>query len=311
MKQSPPVSSQASFPRPSFSRHCLHLLRQGDYDRYFALLFAPVSKRVALAALYAFHLEIARIGDVVKEPLVGEIRLRWWADQIEAIKDAGLLQEGQNQENGQERGEGNPLLGALAFALAQFDLPTKPLLAAIDARIADLYPHEFATRQDFELYCGQTASVFFQLACQILDPVHSRKAADASGHAGVAETLCRMLSRFGHGLVDIAQIPRDLLSALGFDAIDSDLLLKDDAACTHLASALLAYAGEHYDAFCCASKELPSSLRPAFLSLSSLPVTLNMLEKRGVGVFKIPTCLSPLRRQWMMTRTALVGNFGN
>jgi len=114
-----------------------------------------------------------------------------------------------------------------------------------------------------------------------------------------------MLSRFGYGLTDIAQIPRDLLSALGFEDIDLTSVLKNEAACAHLASALLAYAREHYDAFAHASKGLPSSLRPAFLPLAPVPATLNMLEKRGAAIFKAPTYLSPLRRQWLITRVAL------
>ena len=43
-------------------------------------LFAPAEHRGALFALYAFNLEVARVREVVREPLAGEIRLQWWRD---------------------------------------------------------------------------------------------------------------------------------------------------------------------------------------------------------------------------------------
>ena len=33
-------------------------------------------------ALYAFNLEIARVREVAREPLAGEIRLQWWSDVL-------------------------------------------------------------------------------------------------------------------------------------------------------------------------------------------------------------------------------------
>jgi len=285
-------------------KYCLSLLHRDDYDRYLAVLFAPRSKREALAALYAFNLEIARIADVVKEPLAGEIRLRWWSDEIEAGAEHALAVQGRD-----EKGEENPLLGTLLRAIGQFNLPKKPFLAAIDARIAALYPQTFATCRDFEFYCGETSSIFFQLACQILDVSQSQQAADASGHAGVAQTLCRILNRFGYGREKMSNLPHDLLKALG---LDKEALPppEDVTARSHLAAALIAYTREHYGAFAQAAQKLSASLRPAFLPLAPLPATLKMLEKRGSALFHQPCALSHLRRQWLITRTTLTGHFG-
>src|SRR5215475_1113181 len=58
---------------------------RSDPDRYIAALFAPPGRRRGLIALYAFNLDVARIRDVVHEPLVGHIRLGWWREQIAAI----------------------------------------------------------------------------------------------------------------------------------------------------------------------------------------------------------------------------------
>ena len=41
---------------------CAAMVRSADPDRYFSALFAPAAKRPLLFALYAFNVELARIG---------------------------------------------------------------------------------------------------------------------------------------------------------------------------------------------------------------------------------------------------------
>ena len=77
----------------------LTALRESDRDRYLACLLSPQDKRGPLSALYAFHAEIARVRDVAREPLPGEIRLQWWRDVL--------------SDPGGTSGEGNPLAEAL------------------------------------------------------------------------------------------------------------------------------------------------------------------------------------------------------
>ncbi|WP_409526900.1 squalene/phytoene synthase family protein [Rhizobium sp. G21] len=47
---------------------CLTTLRSTDLDRYLACLLMPEDKRGAVAALYAFNAELARVRDVVRDP---------------------------------------------------------------------------------------------------------------------------------------------------------------------------------------------------------------------------------------------------
>src|SRR5471032_2107824 len=62
--------------------HCEQLVRTGDKDRFLATLFAPEKYRRALFALYAFNLEVARVREIAREPMPGEVRLQWWADVL-------------------------------------------------------------------------------------------------------------------------------------------------------------------------------------------------------------------------------------
>src|ERR1700736_1219462 len=104
---------------------CEALVRQADRDRFLATLFAPAERRGALHALYAFNIEIARVREVVREPLAGEIRLQWWCDAITG-KAAGDAQA-------------NPVAAALLAAVARHRLPSELLTALIAARRFDLY----------------------------------------------------------------------------------------------------------------------------------------------------------------------------
>ena len=52
-----------------------------------AAMTAPPAARPGLMALYAFNLEIARAPWVASEPMLAEIRLRWWLDAIAEIYD--------------------------------------------------------------------------------------------------------------------------------------------------------------------------------------------------------------------------------
>src|SRR5258708_12809397 len=118
--------------------HCEALVRTADRDRFLAALFAPAEHRGALHALYAFNIEIARVREMVREPLAGEIRLQWWTDAISG-KAAGEV-------------AANPVASALLAAVTRYRLPTELLTALIAARRFDLYNDPMRTVSDFTTY---------------------------------------------------------------------------------------------------------------------------------------------------------------
>ena len=93
--------------------HCLNLLRAADRDRYLACLLVPQAHRDAFAAIYAFNAEVARVRDVVRDPLPGEVRLQWWRDLA----------------NGRPYGsaEANPVAAALSATIERYGLPREHL----------------------------------------------------------------------------------------------------------------------------------------------------------------------------------------
>lgn len=57
--------------------------RNHDPDRYVAALLAPRSVRADLVTLAALTGELARIGRMVREPMLAAMRLQWWRDALE------------------------------------------------------------------------------------------------------------------------------------------------------------------------------------------------------------------------------------
>ncbi|MFC3714177.1 squalene/phytoene synthase family protein [Sphingoaurantiacus capsulatus] len=64
------------------------LVRERDLDRYLASLYAPPAARTGLLALHALDLEMAEVARTTTEPMLGQIRLAWWREQLEGL-DAG------------------------------------------------------------------------------------------------------------------------------------------------------------------------------------------------------------------------------
>ena len=69
--------------------YCETLVREADKDRFVATLFAAAPRRRALHALYAFNVELARVRELAREPMPGEIRLQWWRDVLGGTADRG------------------------------------------------------------------------------------------------------------------------------------------------------------------------------------------------------------------------------
>lgn len=159
------------------------IVRAGDKDLFLSTLFCPAERQADLFALWAFHTEISRIPLLVSEAQIGEIRLQWWADTVEAIA----------------RGESpdHPVAHALADVVQQHRLPTGPLLAFIEAKRHDLYADRFPDVAALEAYLGQTTSIFLQLAAMIIAPQLASGASEAAGYGGVSFGLARGLALHG------------------------------------------------------------------------------------------------------------------
>ena len=155
-------------------------VRQHDRDRFLSSLFAPDGKRPHLLALYAFNAEVCRVRDVVSDPNIGLIRLQWWRDTVESLREGG-------------DGGGHPVAIALAQAIAAGGLPKQALLDLVTAHEFDLYHDRMPGLTELEAYLGEAYSRLIQMAAMILDRDAAAKVSEAAGLAGVAQGLALLL----------------------------------------------------------------------------------------------------------------------
>lgn len=273
---------------------CLATLRDTDRDRYLACLLSPEDKRGALAALYAFNAEIARVRDVVREPLPGEIRLQWWRD---------LLEGGAHGDS-----TANPIAAGLLEAIETYRLPRQTLVDMIEARIFDLYDDPLADRNALEGYAGETASAVIQLASLILSPTDAAKSAEAAGHAGVAQSIAGFLllmpiHRRRHQLY----LPLDILSATG---LDRDTFLRGEDR-SRISVAIEAFAGLGLEHLAKARKSgtVPSAVFPAYLPVALAEPVLRRAVRAGASVLDSALQLPQWRRQLRLMKASVTRRF--
>lgn len=153
-------------------------VRGRDYDRFLAIQLAPAAKRPALYAVTALTIELARIAEVVSEPLMGHIRLAWWREALEEIT------QGMTPRR-------HPLVLVLA-ELHTTHADIFPLLQRmVDARAADLDTSLIADEAGWLAYLDDTVGALHQVWARLLDVSAAKEheaaiAAQARSYAIVA-----------------------------------------------------------------------------------------------------------------------------
>ena len=264
--------------------YCAKLVRTADRDRYVAALFAPAEHRDALYALYAFNSEVARVRDVAREPLPGEIRLQWWSDVL----------------RGERGGEAhaNPVAAALLTSIAQYRLAPDRLIDLVEARRFDLYDEPMATFAELETYASKTSSALFALAAQILSGAEAETAAEPAGRAYAIAALLRGLPL--HAARRQLYLALELLDRHGVKT--ADIYAGRTSSGLNAAAAELRQAARRYLAAACERlPTVPRETLPAFLPLALIRPALDRLERSDALA---PAELSPWRRQWLIWRAA-------
>lgn len=269
---------------------CEAMVRREDPDRWLASLFIPEAARRHVLALYAFNLEVARVREVVSEPMLGEIRLQWQRDALEKPDDGDA--------------RANPIAAALLDAIARFDLPKETLIELIDARAFDLYDDPMETIGQLEAYCHATSSNLFRLIPMILTPDEPASGLGAAAHGGVAYALTGLLRAFPwHAARGQLFIPLEILKKHGLERAEIAAGQATPAVRAALAD-MRALAREHLDIFLSRIESLPDRCKPGFLPVALCEPYLRQMERRGYDPFKTAVELPQWRRQWILWRAA-------
>jgi 15-cis-phytoene synthase len=264
--------------------YCAELVHAADRDRYLATLFAPAEYRGALYALYAFNSEVARVREVAREPLPGEIRLQWWSDVL----------------RGERGGEAaaNPVAAALLASIEHYRLPADKLIELVEARGFDLYDEPMVTLDELETYAGKTTSTLFALAAQILAGTQAEAVAEPAGRAYAFAGLMRVLP------LQVARrqlyLPAELLERHAAETADI-FAGRSSSGLNAALGELRSLARRHLATARERLPSLPREVLPAFLPLALVGLTLDRLERSDAFA---PAELAPWRRQWLLWRAA-------
>src|ERR1700752_1988903 len=145
------------------------LVQRHDRDRY----------QTALFALYAFNYEIARVRETVTQPMLGQIRLQWWRENIAAAFEGGAMRH-------------HPVVEPLAATIREFGLTREHFDRLIDARETDLSDEPPASLAALEDYAEATSARLVYLALEGLG-VRDPAAVKAGLHVGTAYSLAGLL----------------------------------------------------------------------------------------------------------------------
>src|SRR5208282_2491378 len=262
--------------------HGAELVRAADHDRFIASLFAPAEHRGAIYALYAFNCEVARVREVAREPLPGEIRLQWWSDVI-------------NRQRSDEA-RANPVASALLTTIERYRLSSAKLIDVVEAHRFDLYDEPMAALTDVEAYASKTSSALFALAAQILADAEA-----VSTPAGIAFAIVGLLRAFPrHAARGQLYVPMELLER--YQVRPHDIFAGRSSAGLQAAFAELRDLGRrHLDAANQQMAALPPLAMPALLPVALVRPALMRLE--GGDPFS-PAEIAPWRRQWLIWRAA-------
>jgi NADH dehydrogenase [ubiquinone] 1 alpha subcomplex assembly factor 6 len=250
------------------------LVQRHDRDRYQTVLFAPAARREALFALYAFNYEIARVRETVTQPMLGQIRLHWWRENIAAAFEGGPVRH-------------HPVAEALTAAIRDLRLSRDHFDRLIDGRETDLADEPPATLAVLEDYAEATSARLVYLALEVLG-VHDTPASDAGLHVGIAYSLAGLLRAMPFRARQI--IPADISAPNGV---------------TELAAA----ASRHLQAARAGGNRIPRSALPALLPAVIAQRSLTRLKRAGDNPFDPALATPDPLQSWRLAAATLFNRF--
>lgn len=132
---------------------CADIVARGDPDRFAAAMAAPVEARRVLFPIYAFNVEVTRAPWVASEPMIGEMRLQWWREALEEIRDRRPVRK-------------HDVTAPLAEVLDAEG--AEDLDRLIAARRWDLFTEAFEDAKHFDAYLGRTGGTLMWTAARLL-----------------------------------------------------------------------------------------------------------------------------------------------
>ena len=271
------------------------LLRRHDRDRFQTALFAPAARRHGLFALYAFNFEIARVREIVTEPMLGRIRLEWWRETIEAAFEGGPVRH-------------HPVATALAATIAEFALTRAPLDRLVDSRERDILDEPPPSLPALEAYAEDSSAGLVALALEVLG-VRSPGAAGAARGVGIGYALAGLLRAMPfHARAGRCYLPAEIAGRAGLDPADY-AALRGSPALRATVAELADRAAQQLRGARERRAAVPRSARAALLPAVIAERFLARLKAAGYNPFDGRLAAPDPLQSWRLAAAALFGRF--
>jgi len=271
------------------------LVHRHDRDRYQTALFAPADRREALFALYAFNYEIARVREIITQPMLGQIRLQWWREIIDAAFAGAPPRQHEIAE---------PLaavIGGHRLTRAHFD-------RIIDTRERDLADEPPATLAALEDYAEGTAATLLYLALEVIG-VTDPAAHGSAREVGIGYALAGLLrAKPFHARAGRCYIPADLAERAGLDLQDY-VALRDTPALRAAAKEIANAAAGHLQAARRNRREVPRKALAALLPAVITDRFLARLKQAHYNPFAPELTAPDPLQSWRLFAATLLHRF--
>ena len=274
--------------------YCAEQVRRHDPDRYLLTLLAPREARPALFSVYAFNIEIAKIRESVSETLLGEIRLQWWRDTLDA------LFEGERREHAVAR--------PLGDAVRRHGLPRLHFDRLIAGRALDLDGRVPDTLKDLLCYAEATSAPLVHIALAIMG-VQGEAPVNAGTHAGIAWALCGLIRAIpAHHAAGRQYLPQALCEKYGIAPSDT----AATAGCEALAAIVceIAETAEHEIGMAREAASLvPRTAVPALLPATFAASCVRRFRRAGFNPYDRRVAEVPPMIAWRLALQRAIGRY--
>jgi NADH dehydrogenase [ubiquinone] 1 alpha subcomplex assembly factor 6 len=269
-------------------------VRRHDRDRFQTALFAPVGDREVLFALYAFNFEIARVRESVREGMLGQIRLQWWREAIDAAYGAGPVRK-------------HEVVEAITAAIRERAPNRAHFDRLIDTRERDLDDAPPPTMAALEEYAEGSSATLIYLALEVLR-AGTPAAQEAARHVGIAYAFAGLIRAMPvHAPAGRLFIPADITVEAGLDPHDY-AALRPTPPLRQAVETIAGTARRHLAAAKKLRFQVPKAALPALLPARIAETALQRLERAGFDPFAGAALADPLQ-SWRLAWAALRRRF--
>ena len=264
--------------------YCQDKAAKSGSSFYYAFLFLPPERRLAITALYAFCREVDDVVDECSDPSVARIKLAWWRTQIDKMF--------QGQPD-------HPVMQALMPWLDKFNITAEKLTAIVDGMEMDLDQTRYLDWPGLQRYCWHVAGVVGNLSAGIFGHTESVTLQYAE-KLGLAFQMTNIIRDVG----DDARrgriyLPIDDLQQFGVKA--ADILNGKDSDAFR---ALMAFEAErartlYREAVGLLPEADRRAQRPGLMMAAIYYALLNEIEHEDWQVLDQRISLTPLRKLWI------------